>query len=57
MPGDAFSKLSFPLKLAFLRAVKAFLDDANIEVTDWGPDGPVVTDRRTGEIISGRGRQ
>lgn len=54
MPGDAFSKLSFPLKLAFLRAVKAFLDDANIEVTDWGPDGPVVTDRRTREIISRR---
>ena len=56
MPGDAFSKLSFPLKLAFLRAVKAFLDDANIEVTGWGPDGPVVADRRTGEIIN-RGRQ
>lgn len=56
MPGDAFSKLPFLLKLAFLRAVKACLDDANIEVTGWGPDGPVVADRRTGEIIN-RGRQ
>lgn len=56
MPGDIFSKPSFLQKLAFLWAVKAFLDDANIEVTGWGPDGLVVTDRLTGEIIS-QGRQ
>ncbi|MGH3279138.1 MAG: hypothetical protein ACRDNW_08380 [Trebonia sp.] len=54
MPGDAFSKLPFLMKLAVLRAVKACLDDANIEVVDWGPGGPVVTDRRTGQVINRR---
>jgi hypothetical protein len=38
------------LRTAFLRAVKALLDDACLEVTGWGPNGPSVIDRRTLEV-------
>jgi len=38
-------------RMAVLWAMKALLDDACIEVTDWGPKGPVLVDRSTGEVI------
>jgi hypothetical protein len=39
------------LRTAFLGAVKALLDDACLEVTGWGPKGPIVIDLRTLAVI------
>ena len=39
------------LRMAFLWAVKIFLDDSALEVVAWGPKGPIVIDRRTLQVI------